>query len=87
MRLFCSGALELCWVASGKLDTCVCPAQPFFSAAAGVLITREAGCSVPDLEGRAYRAGESGGLVAARTPELASELLAALPAPAGRKKP
>ncbi|MEW5934372.1 MAG: inositol monophosphatase [Bacillota bacterium] len=79
VRVFCSGALELCWVASGKLDACVCPAQAFFSAAAGVLIAREAGCSVLDLEGRSYRAGESSGLVAACTPELASEVLATLP--------
>lgn len=79
VRVFCSGALELCWVASGKLDACVCPAQAFFSAAAGVLIAREAGCPVLDLEGRPYRAGESSGLVAACTPELASEVLATLP--------
>jgi myo-inositol-1(or 4)-monophosphatase len=79
VRIFCSGAVELCWVASGKLDACVCPAQAFFSAAAGVLIAREAGCPVVDLEGRPYRAGESNGLVAACTPELASELMAALP--------
>jgi len=85
VRVFCSGALELCWVASGRLDACVCPAQPFFSAAAGALIAREAGCPVLDLEGGPYRAGESSGLVAACTPELASELLAVLPAPAGRK--
>lgn len=86
VRVFVCGALELCWVASGKLDACVCPAQAFFSAAAGVLIAREAGCAVLDLEGGPYRAGVSSGLVAACTDELASELLAALPVLAGRKR-
>ncbi|MEW5934178.1 MAG: inositol monophosphatase [Bacillota bacterium] len=86
VRVFCSGALELCWLAEGRLDGCICPSGAFFSAAAGALIAGRAGCQVLDLEGRPYRAGESTGLLAAATPELARALLDIL-AGAGGTRP
>ncbi|MFZ5767633.1 MAG: inositol monophosphatase family protein [Bacillota bacterium] len=75
VRVFCSGALELCWLAEGRLDACVCVSPAFYSAAAGALVARGAGCEVLDLDGGLYRTGQSAGLVAAATPELAREVL------------
>lgn len=86
VRVFCSGALELCWLAEGRLDACVCASGALFSAAAGALIAQRAGCQVLDLEGRPYRTGESTGLLAAATPELARALLDVLAEPVSRAR-
>jgi len=75
IRVFCAGALELCWLAEGRLDACVCASPALFSAAAGALVARRAGCEVLDLDGGPYRTGQSAGLVAAATPELARTIL------------
>ncbi|MEW5934779.1 MAG: inositol monophosphatase family protein, partial [Bacillota bacterium] len=75
VRVFCSGALELCCLASGKLDACVWPSPVPPGVAAGVLVARRAGCDVVDLDGRPYRPGEGRGVLAAVTPVLAGVLL------------
>lgn len=75
LRVFCSGALELCWLASGGLDACVWPSPVPFGAAAAVLVARQAGCDVVDFDGGSCRSGGSRGLLAAATPVLAGALL------------
>lgn len=78
VRVFCSVALELCCVASGKLDACVCPFPVPLGAAAAALVARQAGCGVLGFDGRPYRTGESQGLLTAATPVLAEALLGLL---------
>ncbi|MDI6824689.1 MAG: inositol monophosphatase family protein [Bacillota bacterium] len=78
LRVFCSGALELCWLASGELDACVWPSPVPFGAAAGALVARQAGCDVVDFDGGSCRSGGSRGLLAAATPVLAGALLEVL---------
>ena len=51
LRLYVSQALELAYIARGKLDGTLCIKSRGFSSAAGVLILREAGGQVSDLEG------------------------------------
>lgn len=75
IRVFCAGALELCLLSAGRLDACVCASPALFSAAAGALVARRAGCEILDLDGAPYRTGQSAGLVAAATPELARTIL------------
>lgn len=57
MRLLVSQALELCYIACGKIDGTVCIKSKGFSSAAGALIVREAGGKVTDVNGNEYRTG------------------------------
>lgn len=75
VRVFSSVAVELCCVASGKLDACVCPFPAPLGVAAAALVARQAGCDVVDFDGRPCRSGESRGLLAAATPVLVGALL------------
>jgi myo-inositol-1(or 4)-monophosphatase len=54
LRLYVSQALELAYLASGKIDGTLCIKSRGFSASAGVLIVREAGGKVTDLNGREF---------------------------------
>lgn len=51
LRLYVSQALELAYIACGRLDGHVCIKSRGYSAAAGVLLLREAGGKVTDLAG------------------------------------
>lgn len=51
LRLYVSGALELAFVASGKLEGAICIKSRGFSSAAGTLIVREAGGKATDISG------------------------------------
>jgi len=54
LRLLVSQALELAYVASGRLEGHVCVKSRGFSAAAGTLLVREAGGQVTDLAGNEF---------------------------------
>jgi myo-inositol-1(or 4)-monophosphatase len=64
MRRLGSGALDLCYVAAGRLDGCYERGFSAWDVAAGVLIVEEAGGSVTDHRGSRLDPEESEGLVA-----------------------
>lgn len=64
-----SAALDLCWVAAGRLDAHVERGLALWDHAAGALIAEEAGAAV-----RRPDASEKWGLVMAATPTVAAEL-------------
>ncbi|MEV8638029.1 inositol monophosphatase family protein [Streptosporangium sp. NPDC051023] len=51
VRMFGSAAVDLAWVAEGKLDANIMLSNKPWDTAAGVLIAREAGATVVDLDG------------------------------------
>ena len=52
LRLLVSQAIELCLIASGKLDGTVCIKSRGFSSSAGALIVQEAGGKVTTIDGK-----------------------------------
>jgi myo-inositol-1(or 4)-monophosphatase len=54
LRLYVSQALELGFIAEGKLEGTVCIKSRGYSAAAGVLIVREAGGKATDIDGEEF---------------------------------
>ena len=63
VRVSGSSALDLSWLACGRLDGYWEPDVKPWDGAAGVLLAREAGGRVSDLSGRDWQP-DSGGLVA-----------------------
>lgn len=59
MRLLVSQALELCYIACGKIDGTVCIKSRGFSSSAGALILREAGGKATDLMGKEFKMGST----------------------------
>jgi len=53
-----SGAIELAYVASGRVESFLAPGTHDWDVAAGVLLVREAGGKVTDFDGRDWRLGE-----------------------------
>ncbi|MET9777662.1 inositol monophosphatase family protein [Streptomyces sp. NPDC006367] len=51
IRMLGSAAIDLCWAASGRLDACIALSNHPWDVAAGVVIAREAGAVVMDLDG------------------------------------
>ncbi|MGW2421376.1 inositol monophosphatase family protein [Streptomyces sp. NPDC001709] len=51
IRMLGSAAIDLCWAASGRLDACIALSNHPWDMAAGVVIAREAGAVVIDLDG------------------------------------
>ena len=66
LRLLVSQALELAYIASGRLDGHICIKSRGFSAAAGVLLIQEAGGKVTDLDGVDF-SNDSRSLLASNT--------------------
>ena len=64
MRRLGSGALDLCYVAVGRLDGCYEQGFSAWDVAAGVLIVEEAGGKVTDYQGSRLDLKKSKGLVA-----------------------
>jgi myo-inositol-1(or 4)-monophosphatase len=54
VRQLGSGALDLCYVAAGRLDGCFERGLSAWDVAAGVLIVEEAGGKVTDYQGREF---------------------------------
>jgi len=63
MRRLGSGALDLCYVAAGRLDGCYEQGFSAWDVAAGILIVEEAGGEVTDYKGDRLDPDGSGGLV------------------------
>ncbi len=74
LRRMGSAALNLCYVASGRLDAYFATSLKRWDAAAGVLIVREAGGVVSDLAGGSLDLGRPS-LMAAGTPVLHAALM------------
>ena len=81
-----TAAIDLAWVAAGKLDASLTLSNKPWDMAAGALLVQEAGGRVVDRDGTDYSA--SSAVTIATTPALTGELLALLaraedrPAPA-----
>ncbi|GAA1022088.1 MULTISPECIES: inositol monophosphatase family protein [Amycolatopsis] len=54
VRMFGSAALDLAFVAEGRTDACVILSNKPWDTAAGVLVAREAGALVTDIEGKQH---------------------------------
>jgi len=59
VRMIGSAALDLAWVAEGRLDAAIMLANKPWDTAAGVLLAREAGAAVVDIDGTAHTFGST----------------------------
>jgi len=73
VRMLGSAAIDLSWVADGRLDACIMLSNKPWDTAAGVLIAREAGAMLIDTAGD-YHTTESKSTVAV-TPSLSDSLV------------
>ncbi|WP_119726344.1 inositol monophosphatase family protein [Thermomonospora amylolytica] len=74
VRMLGSAALDLAWVADGKLDASIMLSNKPWDTAAGVLIAREAGATVIDADGTDHTFTSTATIAVA--PHLASQLSA-----------
>ena len=73
-----SAAVDLAWLAEGKVDASVTLSNRSWDVAAGVVLAREAGAAVLDHDGSAHTT-DSAATIAA-SPGIRNELLAVLSA-------
>ncbi|MFC8236832.1 inositol monophosphatase family protein [Streptomyces sp. NPDC057284] len=73
VRMFGSAAIDLVWVASGKVDATIAMSNHPWDMAAGVCIAREAGCVVMDAEGGPHTLNSSATITA--TPGIHNAVL------------
>jgi myo-inositol-1(or 4)-monophosphatase len=73
IRLFGTAATDLVWAAEGSVDAVVLTGNKPWDTAAGVLIAREAGMAVVDLDGSTHTV-DSEGVIAVAKPLLPSLL-------------
>jgi myo-inositol-1(or 4)-monophosphatase len=73
VRMHGSAALDLAWLAAGKLDATISLSNKAWDVAAGVIIAREAGAVVFDQDGSSHTTASAATIGA--TPTLVSELL------------
>jgi myo-inositol-1(or 4)-monophosphatase len=76
VRMLGTAAIDLAWVAEGKLDASLTLQNKPWDMAAGALLVQEAGGRVVDRDGTNYSANS--GATVATTPALTHELLALL---------
>lgn len=81
VRMFGSAAIDLAWLAHGRLDAFVMLSNKPWDTSAGVIIAREAGAQLADLDGSPHTA-DSGATIGAG-PELLPALLALVQEAAG----
>lgn len=74
IRMFGTAALDLAFVADGRIDGTITLSNKPWDMAAGVLIAREAGACVTDLDGVEHRRSSSETVAA--TPGIGKEVLA-----------
>ncbi|MFI1472476.1 inositol monophosphatase family protein [Streptomyces wuyuanensis] len=65
VRMFGSAAIDLVWVASGKVDATIAMSNHLWDMAAGVCIAREAGCAVMDANGMPHNLDSTATITAA----------------------
>lgn len=68
-----SAAIDLAWLAEGQVDASITFSNNRWDVAAGVVLAREAGARVVDLDGSDY--GMHSGAVLASSPGLADEVV------------
>ncbi|WP_066939777.1 inositol monophosphatase family protein [Microtetraspora fusca] len=73
VRMFGSAAVDLAWVAEGKTDACIMLSNNPWDTAAGVLIAREAGAIVTDIDGSPHSTKARATIAA--TPKIVAELV------------
>ncbi|MEU5893292.1 inositol monophosphatase family protein [Streptomyces sp. NPDC047461] len=73
VRMLGSAAIDLVWVASGKLDASIALSNHPWDMAAGVAIARDAGASVMDLDGSSHTLGSVATIAVA--PRMRDQLL------------
>ncbi|MFI6517438.1 inositol monophosphatase family protein [Spirillospora sp. NPDC050679] len=73
VRMFGTAAIDLAWVAEGRIDACAALSNKPWDVAAGVVIAREAGAAVVGLEGEQHSAASAG--IIAVAPGLEADLL------------
>ena len=66
-------ALELCYIADGSVDGFICSGDEIWDFAAGIVITKEAGCIFSDWQGKSWD-GKGNHLLISR-PEIHNELV------------
>jgi myo-inositol-1(or 4)-monophosphatase len=74
VRMLGSAAIDLAWVAEGKLDASMTMSNKPWDTAAGVIIAREAGAVVIDQDGSDHTSSSAATIAVA--PGVAEELLA-----------
>lgn len=74
IRMIGSSAIDLAWTAHGRLDACIMLGNKLWDTSAGVLIAREAGARVLDLDGADHSTNSSATI--AVTPSLEHKLMA-----------
>jgi hypothetical protein len=80
-----SAAIDLAWVAAGRLDASIMLANKVWDVAAGVTIAREAGAQVLDLDGTIHTPDSLG--TVSTTAALAAELTELLRGPSKPRRP
>ncbi|MER7211090.1 inositol monophosphatase family protein [Streptosporangium sp. NPDC000239] len=73
VRMFGSAAVDLAWVAEGRIDAAIMLSNKPWDTAAGVLIAREAGAVVVDLDGTPHTVNAQATI--ATTPAILTDLL------------
>jgi myo-inositol-1(or 4)-monophosphatase len=76
IRMLGSSAIDLAWTAQGRLDACIMLGNKPWDTSAGVLIAREAGARVLDLDGTDHTTNSTATI--AVTPSLEHELMGAI---------
>lgn len=74
VRMVGSAAIDMAWLAEGKVDASITLGNDPWDMAAGVVIAREAGAQVVDIDGSDYRTSSRATLAA--TPHLIEKILA-----------
>jgi myo-inositol-1(or 4)-monophosphatase len=73
IRMFGSAAIDLAWVAAGKIDANIMLSNNPWDTAAGVVIAREAGATVVDLDGSPHTMTSHATIAA--SPKLVADLV------------
>lgn len=73
VRMLGSAAIDLVWVAEGKIDACVILTNKPWDTSAGVVIAREAGAVVADIDGSPHTTNSRATIAAA--PKIFADLL------------
>ncbi len=73
IRMFGSAAIDLAWVADGRIDANIMLSNNPWDTAAGVIIAREAGATVVDLDGSPH--SMSAHATIAASPKLVADLV------------
>ncbi|MGW0593467.1 inositol monophosphatase family protein [Streptosporangium sp. NPDC002607] len=73
VRMFGAASIDLAWVAEGKVDALIMLSNKPWDTAAGVLIAREAGATVVDLDGSPHTMNSTATIAA--SPKILADLI------------